>query len=99
MIGHAPTLTETNSHGWVPLCECGWIGGVVAVPAPNDEGRPRRPARIEFARALALDYHALHVHEAAADVARQSDLALVAHGRLIDRANETLQHRGRFGLS
>lgn len=98
MIGHEVTLHETNSHGIVPICECEWIGAVHPATYKVDKvsGRARRLA--DLTRGLAFAEHGRHLLDVRADVARQSDRALVSHGRLIHKVNDSsLVHRGRFG--
>lgn len=97
MIGHEPTLSETNTHGWIPLCQCGWIGGVVQMIGYDPAAPQRLSARVELVKAIALDAHAIHLHDVRADIARQSDVALAGIGRSIVAAKATLQRRGRWG--
>lgn len=99
MIGHEPSLSETNLRGWVALCECGWQSGVVGLPGAVGPRTASRQRRRELARGIALDLHTVHTHEVATDVARHSERALHDHARRIDLANATLQRRGRHGHS
>lgn len=99
MLGHECTLSETNAHGWIPLCECGWIGGVIQMVGYDPTGPERLRARVELTKSIAVDAHAIHLHDVRADIARQSDLALAGIGRSIVAANSSLQRRGRWGHS
>ena len=44
------TLTETNSHGYIAICTCGWTG--VVHPSPTTKKRKRDDKTVD-----ALDYH------------------------------------------
>lgn len=97
MIGHEPSLSQTNTYGWVPLCECGWIGGVVQPALSRKDNTPRTTRTAELTKSIALDAHAIHLHEVRADIARQVAEALAGIGRSINAANATLQRPRRWG--
>jgi hypothetical protein len=99
MIGHAPRLSETNAHGWVALCECGWIGTVVPMAGYDPSAPLRLKRRREITQSIALDQHAIHLHDVRADIAAESDRELARIGTRINLANSTLQRRGRWGHS
>lgn len=99
MIGHDAMLSETNAHGWVALCECGWIGVVVPAHSIHDDKTKRAVRQVEITKSVALDQHKIHTHEVRAEIARASDARLAAIGSDIRAANMTLQRRGRWGSS
>lgn len=99
MIDHECTLSETNAGGFVPVCECGWIGTVHPMYRPREQETMRKAARRDLTKAAALDEHALHLHEVRADIVRRSDQVLESIPRLSRAANATLQRRGRWGTS
>jgi len=90
-------LSETNAHGWVPLCSCGWIGKAVPAAAWDTKAGARSRRRTEITRSIALDAHKLRTHEVRAEIVRASDARLAAIGSDIKAANLTLQRRGRWG--
>lgn len=97
MIGHECTLPQTNAYGWVPLCECGWIGAVA--PAVTTAARQSRRARevAERAQSIAMDGHRKHLVDVTAEIEATSMRVLESIPRLIDASNKTLQRRGRWG--
>lgn len=99
VLGHGATLTRTNSNGWIPLCECGWIGNVVPLIAACEEITARSRRRVELTQAIALDAHAGHIHDVRAEIARADMAVLESLPRLVGAANATLQRRGRWGTS
>lgn len=97
MLGHAIRLSQTNNYGWIPLCECGWIGDVVPV-ARGDKGESKLYGRrVELTQSVARARHGAHLEDARADVIARSDAEFARIGRLIPFANATLQRRGRWG--
>lgn len=99
MLGHDVQLSETNAHGWVPLCSCGWIGAVVPSHSIHHMTTGRAVRQVEITKSIALDAHKIHTHEVRAEIARASDRRLAAIGSDIRAANATLQRRGRYGHS
>lgn len=99
MLGHEPSLTQTNTYGWVALCSCGWIGGVIQPALSGKEKTPRSQRTADLTKSIALDTHAIHLHDVRADIERRSDEHLAAIGSDIKAANRTLQRRGRWGHS
>jgi hypothetical protein len=97
VIGHDVMLSETNAHGWVPLCSCGWIGAAVPSHSIEHPKTKRHVRQVELTKSIALDAHKLHCHEMAAEIARASERQLAAIGSDIKAANLTLQRRGRWG--
>ena len=97
MIGHEVRLSQTNSYGWVPLCECGWIGDVVPHVAALKHETKRSERVRTLTQARAVVQHDAHLHDVRADIAHRSDAALDAHAKLTTLANATLQRRGRWG--
>jgi hypothetical protein len=97
LIGHEVRLSETNGHGWVPLCECGWIGDVAPMVGYDPKAPLRAKVRRELTQSIALDAHQRHMNQERADIARRSDAELARIGRAIPLANATLQRRGRWG--
>lgn len=97
MIGHDVTLSETNAHGWVPLCSCGWVGTVVPSHSLKHPKTKRHVRQVEITKSVALGQHEIHLHAVRADIALASERELARIGRRIDLANATLQHRGRYG--
>lgn len=97
MIGHEIRLSRTNGYGWVPLCQCGWIGNVVPHVSVHKDETARAMRVRELTQAIARTQHGEHLHDVREDVTRWTDRALADHGRRIDPANATLQHRGRYG--
>jgi hypothetical protein len=97
VIGHEVRLSETNRGGFVPICECGWIGAVPPMQYKIDPTTARKRKLRDLSRSLANDAHALHLHDVRADIARDSDRELARIGKLIPLANATLQRRGRWG--
>lgn len=99
MHGHGLTVHETNSAAAVPVCECGWLGAV----HPASRYKKPNSDRIVTNRANALDAagreHDAHLETVVHEDVERSDRALVSIGRAITAANETLQHRGRYGRS
>lgn len=97
MIGHECFLSQTNSYGWVPLCECGWIG-TMTQPARPLPGHSIRGSRVrELTQSIARTQHGAHLEEVREQIAALTDRALHDHGRRIDLANEVLLRRGRWG--
>jgi hypothetical protein len=97
VIGHDAMLSETNAHGWVPLCSCGWVGTDVPSHSIHNHRTKRNERQTEITKSIALDAHTIHTHEVRAEVARASDAELARIGRAIPLANATLQRRGRWG--
>jgi len=99
MIGHEVRLSQTNSYGCVPLCECGWIGEVIPPVEWDRKKGVRSLRRYELCENLAVVAHGRHLLAVRADIARQSDEQLASIGKRIDLANDVLLRRGRFGHS
>lgn len=97
MIGHAVTLSRTNSGGVVWLCECGEIGDVVPLVGASEELSARSRRRVTLTEAIAFARHGAHLNDVRADVAARSDRELARIGTIIPMANATLQRRGRWG--
>lgn len=97
MLGHDLAFTRTNANNWIPVCSCGWIGNVEVIADHHEGETARTLRRIEWAKDNCRAQHDEHCCDVRAQIEHESDLALAAHGRLIDRANESLQHRGRWG--
>ena len=90
-------MTETNSRGYVPICECGWYGPAVHV----GPGVPGTKHRLALARSLAqseaVKLHDQHLVDEASRIGAEGDAALDRHAALVNLANERLQRRGRWG--
>lgn len=99
VLGHGVRLTQTNSYGWVALCECGWMGDVVPHVQPLKKETARSARVRELTQSIALDRHAGHLHDVRADIARADAAVLDSLPRLVTAANATLQRRGRWGTS
>ena len=97
MIGHEARLSQTNSYGWVPTCECGWIGDVVPLLKSKRDKSNRNGRSRELTKSIALTRHGQHLLDVRADIARRSDAELARIGKMSELANATLQHRGRYG--
>ena len=97
MIGHACTLSRTNSNGIVWVCECGAIGDVVPMPALIPGARRLSERRVALCETVARESHGRHLEDVRADIGRRSHAELARIGRLSVFANRTLQHRGRWG--
>jgi hypothetical protein len=39
------TLTQTNSHGWIAICPCGWTSGVHPSPRKKPSKKAKATAR------------------------------------------------------
>jgi hypothetical protein len=99
MIGHEVRLSQTNSYGCVPLCQCGWIGNVVPAADWDHKKGARSIRRYELTENIARGAHDVHLQEVRADIAQRSDNELARIGKMIPLANATLQRRGRWGHS
>lgn len=97
MLGHEFRCSQTNTYGWVPLCECGWSGDVVPIVDGRASETARSRRRIELTQSIARARHGGHLDDVRVELEERSRLALVAIGRNITAANATLQRRGRWG--
>lgn len=97
MIGHEITLHTTNSFGCVPLCQCGWVGVVSPAFYKVNPVSGRAKRQRDITEQTAAMQHSKHLNEVQGDIERESHLALVSHGKLVTKANESLQRRGRWG--
>lgn len=97
MLGHEVTLSETNTHGWVPICACGWIGHVVPAAYTKDHRTGRARRQVERTQSVAFAQHDRHLHDVRDQTAREHALALDRHTKLIATATPTLRRVGRWG--
>lgn len=97
MIGHLVTLSETNTRGYVGVCECGWYGIVHNLPGFDPTAPSKTKHRREAARDNAEAEHARHCEDVRADIARRTDEALKVHAEYLERVVKPLRHVGRFG--
>lgn len=58
---HKLTLSMTNSHGYVPVCACGWIGNVHSSPPTHDKHGKVKGHDYEKGMAGAGTEHQRHV--------------------------------------
>lgn len=97
MIGHGCRLSRTNTNGVVWVCQCGEIGHVTPMMKGPEEANGRRKRLVEVTESVARAKHGTHLERVRADIAADSDRELARIGKLIPKANELLQRRGRFG--
>lgn len=96
-IGHACTLSETNSRGWCATCECGWIGPVAPALAFRSKNLRRLKYDSDAVRDRAKASHLLHCEEVRAETARQSWDAMERNAAYIQKVAPTIRHMGRWG--
>jgi len=99
VIGHEVRLSQTNTYGCVPVCECGWIGTVEAPAAWDNKKGAWSVRRYELTESLAKAQHGKHLVAVREDLVCRSDAEPARIGKLIPLANATLQRRGRYGHS
>lgn len=58
---HTLSLSKTNSCGFVPLCSCGWIGGVHPSWPEHDAKGKRKERNYDEANMRAAAEHRAHV--------------------------------------
>jgi len=97
MIGHEPTLSQTNTRGWVVVCQCGWISNVAPMVASSMEELTSRHYRSEAAKDNALAMHMHHCEHEREEIAAASARALDAHAGFIRVAGPTVRRVGRWG--
>ena len=97
MIGHECRLSRTNTNGIVWVCQCGEIGDVVPMVGVSKQAPARSVWRVELTEAVARARHGAHLDAVRADVAARSEMELARIGKLIPKANELFQRRGRWG--
>lgn len=97
--GHAFRCSQTNAYGWVPLCECGWIGVVVPVARGVKGESALYGRRVELTQAIAHTQHGAHLEDVRLDHVAYSDKVLATLSTNRVAANATLQRRGRWGHS
>lgn len=97
MIGHDVMLSETNTKGFIPICECGWIGNVSACGYVVPEAKRRRAMQQELARSEAIRQHATHLVECENEIAVASAEALRKHGEYLKVVTPVVTRLGRFG--
>lgn len=97
MLGHKVTLTETNTHGWIPLCECGWIGIVHQHIAYTGDDTQAKRDRIASIQSNAFLEHHRHLDDERARIAAEHSDALDSHAHYVETARSTLTRIGRWG--
>lgn len=97
MIGHECRLSRTNTNGIVWVCQCGEIGDLTPMHKGPDDKNGRSKRLVELTESVARAKHVAHLERVRADIAADSDRELARIGKLIPKANELLQRRGRFG--
>lgn len=97
MIGHELRMSQTNTYGWVPVCQCGWIGAVevIADHQPGETARTLR--RQDLAKDGCRGQHVEHCHAEAEAISAASERALDAHAALVGKSNDLFLRRGRWG--
>ena len=97
VLGHALRLSETNAHGYVPVCECGWIGPVVSRAGWRDASDRRRYEVAELTKDRARGLHAAHLVAVDNEIARASAAALDSHAAYLAAVAPTVRRIGRWG--
>lgn len=96
-LGHACTLTQTNTRSWIAVCECGWYGIAHPRYAGTLPKNARERERDEWAQENATAEHATHCEEIGREIAREHEAALVAHGQYLAAVAPIVTRRGRWG--
>jgi hypothetical protein len=81
------TCSQTNAGGFVPLCSCGWVGGVHPAVVHEHPKTKKRTKDYDKAKLDAVSEWRHH-H-------KMTHVPLVPPD--LSRARDTLTHRGRFG--
>lgn len=97
MLGHDVTLSETNLHGWVPVCECGWIGSVHAHIGFTGDDTQTKQDRIANIRDSATAEHRVHLVEIEHELVKAHAVALDAHAGYVAAVRPTVKRLGRWG--
>lgn len=96
-LGHAVTLSETNAGGFVPLCECGWIGTVHPLYNVRAAETLRKAQRRVLAWDNAYAEHAEHLHLVREAIAAEHALAIESHTAYVQTVAPTVRRIGRWG--
>lgn len=97
MLGHKCKFTQTNAMGFIAVCECGWYGTVVHLPAMALGSDNRRLIRERHACDMAELQHRVHLDDERQAIAKQHEAALVSHGKFIETARPVVTRIGRWG--
>lgn len=97
MLGYDFTLSETNTHGWVFVCECGEIGNVQTRAGYDGEETTRSRAVAEYMRDGARADHRRHLAEIEHELVRAHAVALDKHAEYVAAVRPTVTRIGRWG--
>lgn len=97
MIGHEVKLSETNAHGCVAVCECGWIGTVHNCRYSFDEKRKRQLRNVYLTQSFAIVEHGAHLDAVRSNVAAQSMAAMASSAAYVQKVAPTIRKIGRWG--
>lgn len=96
-LGHACTLSETNSRGYVYICECGEVGTPQPSPWVWNDKTERGRWMIEVAQDAARHEHAQHCHDIGEQIAAEHAIAMANSAAYVRAVAPTVRRIGRWG--
>lgn len=95
--GHRCSLTETNTHSWIFVCECGELGTVQTRAGFAGDETIRAREITELVKDRARAQHRQHVEDVRNAIGAADNARLDAHAALVGKARSTLTRVGRWG--